>query len=348
MDAAALTRVTGLVRAHGGPAQLCVLRDGHVVLDRRFGCGSDALFWTYSVSKPFVALLVHQLAERGALDLDDPVAAHWPEYARHGKEGITIRHVLAHRAGVPFASGSMVGDALSMATWRRAVRQAEAAKPRWPAGAVVAYHMLTYGFILGELVQRVTGEPVADRLAGEFLGPLGLRDTHLGLPAGTWSRRVPVTADRRRDQARVTLFNLRRTRQAVIPAAGISATARDLAVFYLMLLGGGRLGDVRVLRPGTITEATRVSCDGETDQVLGRPARYGYGFQLGSPGRVRAMGELAGPDTFGHNGSNICNAWADPGLGIAFAYLTSRVLRRGEGARHHSQVSDAIRAACTG
>lgn len=348
MDAAALARVIATVRAHGGPAQLCVLRDGRVVLDRQFGCDPGALFLTFSASKPFVALLVHQLAERGLLDLDDPVAAYWPEYARNGKEAITIRHVLAHRAGVPFATGSMAGDAFSMGSWPRAVRQAAAARPRWPAGMVVGYHMLTFGFILGEIVQRVSGEPVAERLAAQFLGPLGLRDTHLGLPAGTWSRRVPVTADRPRDRGRCALFNLRRTRQAVIPAAGISATARDLARFYQMLLGGGRLGEVRVLRPDTIAEATRVSCEDETDQVLGRPARYGYGFQLGAPGRVRAMGALAGPGTFGHNGSNIVNAWADQERGIAFAYLTSRILRRGAGARHHAEVSDGIRAACTG
>jgi CubicO group peptidase (beta-lactamase class C family) len=208
--------------------------------------------------------------------------------------------------------------------------------------------MVTYGFILGELVQRVTGEPVAERLARELLRPLGLRDIHLGLPAGTWSRRVPVTADRPRDRARGTLFNLRRTRQAVIPAAGISASARDLVTFYRMLLGQGSLGDAHVLRPGVIAEATRESCDGETDQVLGRPVRYAHGFQLGSPGRARAMGELASPDTFGHNGSNICNVWADPSSGIAFAYLTSRIMRRGEGARHHAQVSDGIRAASVG
>jgi CubicO group peptidase (beta-lactamase class C family) len=348
MDPHQLERVLGLVRSYGAAAQLCVLRDGRVVLDRQFGCEADALFFTYSVSKPFVALLVHLLAERGSISLDDPVAEYWPEYARYGKQAITIRHVLAHRAGVPFATGTMVGDAISMGNWRRAVQQAEAARPRWAAGESVAYHMVTYGFILGELIRRVTGDPVRERLAADLLGPLGLRDTHLGLPAGLWSRRVPVTARGPRDRARTTIFNLRRTRQAVIPAAGISATARDLASFYQMLLARGRGAGVRVLEPATITEATRVSCDGEVDRVLGRPVRYGHGFQLGSPGAGRAIGRLASRETFGHNGSNICNAWADRASGLVVVYLTGRVTGRGEGARHHCQVSDAVRLACAG
>lgn len=117
MDGAALREVTGLVRVRCAIAQLCVLRDGRVVLDRRFGCAAGALFLVYSVSKPFVALLVHLLAEQGRLRLDDPVVAHWPGYARHGKEPVTARHVLAHRAGVPFASGTMTGDAASMTSW---------------------------------------------------------------------------------------------------------------------------------------------------------------------------------------------------------------------------------------
>lgn len=353
-----LAQVLELIRAYGAVAQLCVLRDGRVVLDRQFGCSADAMFFTYSVSKPFVALLVHLLAQRGSIRLDDPVARYWPEYARFGKDAITIRHVLAHRAGVPFASGTMLGDALSMANWQRAIRQAENARPRWTAGEAVGYHMVTYGFILGELIRRVTGDPVRERLAADFLGPLGLRDIHLGLPQEMWSRRVPLTARGPRDRARSAIFNLRRTRQAVIPAAGISATARDLAVFYQMLLDGGARapggrggrapGGVRVLRPDTIAEATRVSCDGEVDRILGRPVRYGHGFQLGSPGTGRAIGKLASPETFGHNGSNICNAWADPGSGLVVVYLTGRVSRRGEGARHHCAVSDGIRLACTG
>jgi CubicO group peptidase (beta-lactamase class C family) len=90
-------------------------------------------------------------------ELDDPVATYWPAYASRGKGDITIGHVLTHRAGVPFASGSEFGDALTMTRWDTAVRQAQGARPRWPYGQVVAYHAMTYGFILGEVIRRVTG-----------------------------------------------------------------------------------------------------------------------------------------------------------------------------------------------
>src|SRR5581483_10515332 len=115
----------------GAAAQICVLREGRVVLDRSVGCQPDSLFWIFSASKPFVALLVHQLAERGALRLDDRVAAYWPRFGQRGKDTITIRQVLQHRSGVPVAS-SLLGDGLAMTPWDRAVRHVERARPRWP------------------------------------------------------------------------------------------------------------------------------------------------------------------------------------------------------------------------
>ena len=142
-----LEQASELARVHGAIAQLRVLRHGQVVLDWQNRCIPNALFFLLSASKPFIAIQIHLLAERGVISLDDPVAAYWPEYASNGKDKITIRHVLTHRAGVPFASGSEFGDALTMTRWDRAVRQAQDATPRWPAGQVVAYHPMTYGFI---------------------------------------------------------------------------------------------------------------------------------------------------------------------------------------------------------
>jgi CubicO group peptidase (beta-lactamase class C family) len=182
-----------LVETRGGIAQLCVLRGGQVLLDRSFGCRADSLFWIFSASKPYTAILVHLLAERGQLDLDAPVAAYWPEFARDGKESITVRHVLQHRSGLTTA-GSAFGDALVMTDWQRSLRRIERTRPRWPAGAVPAYQFLAYGFILGEVVQRVTGRPFRDVLSAELLTPLGVRDTYLGLPVELWPRAVPVQA----------------------------------------------------------------------------------------------------------------------------------------------------------
>ena len=193
----AVNRVMDLLeqqhRRKGASAQICVIHNDQVVLDGMLGCSRDALFYIYSASKPFVALLVHLLAERGQLGLDDPVAAHWPQFAQHGKGSVTIRHVLQHRAGIP-VSGGLFATLAHMHDWDKSVRDAECAKPRWPAGQVPAYHFVSYGFILGELVQRVTGRPIQQVLTDEFLKPLGLNDIHLGLPDNLLSRAVPVIA----------------------------------------------------------------------------------------------------------------------------------------------------------
>lgn len=346
----ALAAVTRLIRERGSPAQLCVHARGRVVVDDAFECEADSLFFLFSAGKPLVALAVHLLAQRGALSLDDPVAAHWPEFGQRGKDPITIRHVLQHRAGLPVARG-MPLDALAMTDWHASVRAIEQAVPAYPAGRVVAYHILTFGFILGEVVQRVTGVAVRDFVAGELLGPLGVRDVYLGLPPALWDRHVPVRGCGPAELVTRLVINRRATRQAVIPAASVSATAGGMARLYQALLDGGQ----PVLRPETIAAATRSSSDGEIDQYLHLPIRWSQGFQLGGdrPGVARVgggyapMGALASRQTFGHNGSYVCVAWADPERQIVMAYLTARLVSRSAGARHMSEVSDAVLAACS-
>jgi len=354
MDAFALDRAVDLIKVReGAVAQLCVLRHGHTVLNRSVNCAPDALFLVFSAGKPLVTMLVHLLAERGALSLDDPVAKHWPEYARwHGKEPITIRHVLQHRAGVPTAARGLLGDALTMGSWDRSVRNAQRARPRWEPGAVPGYHTLTYGFILGELVRRVTGNSVLEFMDRELLAPLGMRDCFLGLPPRHWARRVPVRAAGPAGLPRSLTFNSRPVRTGVIPAANVSTTAADLARFYQALLNGGQLDGVRVLQPETVAEALRPSnrAEGELDRVLNRPVRWSQGFQLGGaqypPDRRQPMGALSSRRAFGHNGSNICNASADPDRDLVFVYLTNRLVPRAEGAFHQAEVSDAVLSAC--
>lgn len=339
MDAAALDRALAMVRSRGGAARLVVLRNGRLVLDHTQGCAPDSLFWLFSVSKPYVALLVHLLAERGRLGLDDPVAAHWPQYAQRGKDAITIRHVLAHRAGVPLASGSLLGDAAAMADWPRAVRQAERARPRWPAGEVPAYHVLTYGFILGELIRRVTGVGPAELLRTEILDPLGLHDTYLELPVAARGRALPLLGRGGPGQAGFAMvFNRPRVRRAVIPAASVSTTAADLALLHQALLD-----HAGPLTPGVVAEARRVSSDGELDRQIRQPMRWGYGFQLGgAAGQDRPMGTLAGLDTFGHNGSGTCLAWADPDRRLIMVYLTNLVTGPQHSRAHLSTLSDTV------
>ncbi|HYK68856.1 MAG TPA: serine hydrolase domain-containing protein [Streptosporangiaceae bacterium] len=342
-----LEKAKDLIRERGGPAQLCVYARGRLVANESFGCRSDSMFFLFSAGKPVVALAVHLLAQRGALSLDDPVAMHWPAFGQRGKQAITIRHVLQHRGGLPVARG-MPLDVLVMTDWDASIRAIEQATPAYPPGEVVAYHILTFGFILGEVVRRVAGVPVRDFVASELLDPLGVSDVYLGLPPSLWDRHVPVGG---RGPAKLTqlVINRRSTREAVIPAASVSATATGLAALYQALLDGGD----PVLRPETIAGATLPSADGEIDRYLHLPIRWSQGFQLGGerPGSARVgggcapMGALASRTAFGHNGSYVCLGWADPERQIVMAYLTGRLVSRSAGARHMSDVSDAVLAA---
>jgi len=342
-------KALNIIRERSSPAQLCIVARGRIVLNEAVGCRPDSLFFLFSASKPLVALLVHQLAERGELALDDRVAAYWPEFGQGGKQDITIRQVLQHRSGLPVAR-SMAADALAMTDWAASVRALEAATPSFPPGAVPAYHVLSYGFILGELVQRVTGAPVREVLRAELLGPLGLDNSYLGLPPAQWHRHVPVSGRGPAEAVTQLMINRRATRQAVIPAASVSATASDLARLYHALLAGGSLDGVRVLRPETIRQATTPTSDGAVDQYLKLPVRWSEGFQLGGERAASArvgggpgpMGSLASRATFGHNGSYVCIGWADPERDVAVGYLTARLVSRPAGARHMAAVSDAI------
>jgi CubicO group peptidase (beta-lactamase class C family) len=177
---AELAKATDLIRERGSPAQICVLMRGQIVLDRAFRCTPDGLFFLFSASKPLIALAVHLLAERSALSLDEPVARYWAAFGQRGKDSITIRQVLQHRSGLP-VTRSFMRDAVAMTNWDASVRAIEQATPRYAPGEVKvpAYHVLTYGFILGELVQRVTGVGIREFLRTELLDPLGLNDTSL-------------------------------------------------------------------------------------------------------------------------------------------------------------------------
>lgn len=187
-----------LYRSGVHPAvQVCVRREGAVVLDRAIGhargngpgdesetekvaATPETPFCVYSASKAVTAFVVHMLDERGLLDIDEPVAAYIPEYARHGKEGITIGHVLAHRAGVPNLPREAM-DLSNMGDRDFLVEILCDAKPIAAPGRALAYHAVSGGFILGEVVHRVTGKDIRDVLSEEILEPLGFRWMRYGV-----------------------------------------------------------------------------------------------------------------------------------------------------------------------
>jgi CubicO group peptidase (beta-lactamase class C family) len=361
MDAEALARAAELVKDRPGAAQLCVLQHGEVVLDLSVRCEPDSLFLLWSTGKPLTAMAVHLLAERGMLDLDDPVRRFWPEYAQGGKADVTVRHVLRHTTGAPLSTGSVLGDALASPFWELSVRAAARAKVRYPVGGVSAYHILSQGFILGELVRLVDGRPLRRFLRQELLDPIGLRDIHLGLTGELWPRGMRLLTPSRRgadaptpgERAKLELFDRRHVRMAVIPAATVHATARDVARFYQLLLNDGELDGTRVLDPKTVAAARRPATDAgvrEPDRIIGHPVRWAQGFQLGWGAQristARPFGTGAGREVFGHNGSNYCNAWADPDNDLVFAYVTNLIPRRAAALAHQTELSDLIRSAC--
>lgn len=361
MDAEALARAAELVKDRPGAAQLYVLQHGEVVLNLSVRCDPDSLFLLWSTGKPLTAMAVHLLEERGMLDLDDPVARYWPEYGREGGKGAaTIRHVLTHTSGAPLSTGSVLGDALASPFWDVSVRAAARAKAKYPVGRVSAYHILSFGFILGELVRRVDGRPLQKFLRAEVFERAGLHDIHLGVPDGLWPRGVRLLAPPRGrpdspsagERAKLEFFDRKTVRTAVIPAGTVHATARDIARFYQLLLNDGELEGARVFDPKTVAAARRPAeahAVSESDRIIGHPVRWGHGFQLGWGGQriatARPFGTTASREVFGHNGSNYCNAWADPEHEIVFAYVTNLIPRRDVALRHQTELSDLVRRA---
>jgi CubicO group peptidase (beta-lactamase class C family) len=269
-------------------------------------------------------MLVHRLARQGAFALDDPIARFWPAFGTNGKDRITIRHVLRHRAGLPYVK-SIARDALIATDWDRSVRALARARPHTPPGEVPAYHILSHGFLLGEVVRRVTGSPLTEVFREQIFEPAGITGLRLG------GSRVPLRAGPLVAQ---TVFNRRAVRDAVIPAATMAGTARDLALFYQWLLdeGSWRL-------------ATTPTSEGETDRVSRMPIRWSEGFQLGGLSGERYIGARSDPLAFGHNGSNACMGWADPGRRLVVAYLTNRLGGGPARSPHQCAISDAILAA---
>ncbi len=336
-------------------AQLVVLRSGHVVLDRSVGSTNRDhaavtpydRFIVYSLGKPFAALCVHLLAERGLISLDQPVSECWPEYGQHGKNGVTVRQVLQHRSGAPMmrrGPRSMLGEVWTIPNWEKAIRRIEATAPWYPPGSVPAYQFFSYGFLCGELVHRVTGETIQEFFDENFARPLGLTRTTFGLPRSAWNERVVINGKA------AFLFNWRRMREAVCPSATTSTTSREVAVFYEMLRRGGRHGGVQVLSEATILTARQPSSDGEIDQFIKAPMRWSQAFMLGGvtseQGPAQEMGNKSSRETFGCGGSSTCVAWCDPGRELVTAYLCNKSVSDLVGFAQLRDLSDLILEAC--
>jgi CubicO group peptidase (beta-lactamase class C family) len=341
-------------------ASVCVTVDGETVVDLSGGVaspengaawGPDTLVHVWSATKGATALCAHILADRGELDVNAPVVAYWPEFGKNGKDGVLVRHLLGHQAGLPavreplppgcFYDWALMTDALARE------------EPFWRPGTRHGYHGLTFGFLVGEVVRRVAGRGLGEFFAHEVAGPLGL-DFWLGLPDEHEHRVAPtIPADPTAPGTAVpSLFiaamtdptsmqglmlansggymtvpgesDSRAAHSAVMGAVGGITNARGLAGMYrpLALGGAGLVSPERVARMGAVVSATGF------DAVCMVPSRFTLGFMKGVDNRYLPAGDREGlllsEEAFGHCGMGGSLGFADPRARLSFGYAMNR------------------------
>ncbi|UQA97704.1 beta-lactamase family protein [Streptomyces halobius] len=344
-------------REHGDVgAAVTVTVDGEAVVDlwgghadeaRTRAWERDTLVNVYSTSKGLTALCAHLLVDRGELDLDAPVARYWPEFAQAGKQDIPVRWLLSHRAGL-IAPGEPLAVPRAY-DWDDVCAELAAARPWWEPGTAQGYHAVTFGYLVGEVLRRISGQSLGAFLRGEIAEPLGARvfigtppEEHAGcadmvgqLDEARLAERLPgipkppFSALADHPLAAVALamryiptgdVNSAAYRCAEIPAGNAHATAHGLATVYGALAGG------RLVRPGTLQAMRRPqSLPDEPDLVLdalspdGTQVCWGLGYMLNHQG-------TAGPNprAFGHGGAGGSYAFADPENRLSFAYTMNK------------------------
>ncbi|MFH2115662.1 MAG: serine hydrolase domain-containing protein, partial [Spirochaetota bacterium] len=319
---------------HG--AQLAVYKNGSLVYQRSGGFADkqhhrpvnpQTPFMIYSVTKTFIAAAVHQLADRGHIDLDAVLADYWPEFGRKGKQNITISQLLLHQSAI-----NHPGKLPDILSWL---------KPSWSARRVAGlsmlpeqqgisyYHMFSAHIALGEMIRRVDGRSPAAYLTEEFLTPLGMNHSHTGLPRKLFpTAAIPDTADAKQKTAAL-VFSNPLMRSIFMPAASINTTATDLGRFYAMLANRGQLDNRHYLSEEAFARAAKLRYDGP-DGDSDKRIRWSLGWSLGGysawPDKyIDIMGAASTQATMGHAGQGGCAlAWADPESGLALAFVNNR------------------------
>ncbi len=354
-------------RDHGEVgAAVAITIEGRLVVDLWAGWADrirtrpwqrDTLVNVFSVGKAMAALSLLVLVERGQVDLDAPAARYWPEFAARGKSEVTVRMLLCHRAGLPAIRRSL--PRFAMYDWELMTSALAAEEPWWEPGRTHGYHVNTFGFLIGEIVRRVSGESIGAFFRREVAAPLGA-DFHFGIGPEHDQRiadylfgdEPPEMVDD--DDERQFLLrhvylnppglsgfgtvNTRAWRAAEMPSTNGHASARAVARIYSVLACGGAIDGVRLLRTETIERAIAEASSGP-DLVLRRPSRFGLGFQLTQP--ERPLG--TNPRSFGHFGAGGSLGFADPDAKLAFAYTMNQPGPRWQNPRNRALI-DAVYA----
>ncbi len=298
---------------------------------------ADTLTNVWSTTKAMTSVAAHILVDRGELDVDAPVARYWPEFAAAGKADIPVRLIMNHQSGLAGLTAPL--SLQDYYDWDKITGLLAAQEPIWEPGTASGYHAMTFGFLVGELIRRISGQSPGRFFASEIAGPLGA-DFHIGLPESELSRCSELQGLRLSESeqaamarayanahpaATAALLNPSLTgdeandddwRMAELPAANGHGTAQALVTVLGTLVDGSN----RLISEKTL----RAACVGQgrfTDLVLGVPLEFGLGFGLS--GRDGHYGP--NPAAFGHDGFGGSAAGADPENGIAFAYVMNRM-----------------------
>ena len=347
--------------------QVAVYLDGKLAVDAWAGIADpatgrevtgDTLFTSWSTTKGFVATCLHILADQGHIEYDRPIAAYWPEFAANGKAQVTVRHALTHMAGIPQMPTGVTPE--MMLDWDAMCTAIAAHAPLWTPGTKVGYHAWTFGWLLGEIVRRVDGRPLAQFAREALCQPLGITDFYLGIPDEGEARVAPIRQETnplaalppedlslRITPANVTIpavVNRPDFRRASIPGGGGIMNARAIARHYAMLAGYGTLDGVRILSPERIDLIRACQTTG-VEGLFGTPSRFGLGYGLG--GALAEGGDIATGHTggeFGHGGYGGSLGFADPARKLSFG-LTKNLMKAWDAPQQSTayRVAEAIR-----
>jgi CubicO group peptidase (beta-lactamase class C family) len=327
----------------------------------------DTIVLVFSSTKGMTAILANLLIERGDLELDAPVADYWPEFAANGKAHIPVRWLLSHQAGLLAVDTPLTLD--EICAWDPVIAALEAQAPLWEPGTQHAYHALTYGHLVGEVLRRITGKTVGQLFADEVAGPLGL-SSWIGLPESEEPRvahleAAPPVAD---EGMRAILdmvsgpgstfersvlgipvelvtegrghFGSRQVRAAEIPAGNLVTDARSLARAYAATVG--EVDGIRLLSPATVEAARTVQTAESTP--WGMPPGFepfamvaGLGFQVTTP-----LAPLLGPTSFGHGGAGGSMGLGEVEHHLGFGYVMNQMLTEIPNKPRNQVIMDAV------
>ncbi|MEZ5232548.1 MAG: serine hydrolase domain-containing protein [Acidimicrobiales bacterium] len=353
--------------------QVCAYRNGEPFVDVVAGIRGpgdarpvepDSLFLSFSATKGVTALAVHQLADRGLLDYDAPVAQYWPAFGAHGKDRLTVAQAMSHQAGLHALPKPLQPEHLT--DWDAALRRMEEGVPAWEPGTGTGYHAVSYGWIAGGIVAGVTGRHIQDVIRTEIAEPLGVgRELLVGIPedpevearlttleivpAGTG---LPIPDEAPFYEAMPKPmwphFNELPFRRAVMPGANGHFSARALAKMYGALANGGEIDGVRLVSPERIAAMQQLRTD-EVDKVLMVSIRKNCGFFLGGLGPDLDGNLVHGPmgpreSAFGHPGAGGSVGFADPELGLGVAVIINKMAYPNPGEGTTLEICDLIRS----